>query len=77
MSYIARIQISGIKCGGCYNRIDREIKSEDVIQSEIDYSTNIVKITYNYNPLLVNKIIEKIESAGYKVKLVNLLKEED
>ena len=77
MSYIARIQISGIKCGGCYNRIDREIKSEDVITSEIDFSTNIVKITYENNPVLVKRIIEKIERAGYKVKLVNLIKEEE
>ncbi|MDT8337153.1 MAG: heavy-metal-associated domain-containing protein [Candidatus Izemoplasmatales bacterium] len=76
MSYVARIKLGGIKCAGCFNRIDREINSENVIRSEMDHANMIVRITYEDDQTIINRITAKIENAGYSVKIINIENEE-
>jgi copper chaperone CopZ len=76
MNYVARIKLGGIKCAGCFNRINREINSEDIIRSEIDHADMIARIEYADDQEIIKRITNKIENAGYSVRIINIAKEE-
>jgi copper chaperone CopZ len=70
MTYEVRMKISNIKCGGCYNRILREVNALDVKHADLDLATNIATITLEDDLDVYKEIMVRIENAGYPVRLI-------
>lgn len=63
------LQIEGMTCVGCENRIETKLrKTGGIISAKASYSTNTVRITYHDDVISLREIKSAIESIDYKVK---------
>jgi len=75
MTYDVRMKISNIKCGGCYNRILREIYALDVKHADLDLASSIATITIEDNLDVYKEVMTRIEAAGYPIKFISIEEE--
>lgn len=62
------INIEGMHCEGCVNRIEKILNSNDEIKkAKVDLSSKTAEI--EYNNLTEEAIIEMIENAGFEAKV--------
>jgi sulfite exporter TauE/SafE/copper chaperone CopZ len=63
------LQIEGMTCVGCENRIETKLrKTGGIISAKASYSTNTVRVTYHDDVISLREIKRAIESLDYKVK---------
>jgi len=63
------LQIEGMTCVGCENRIETKLrKTGGIISAKASYSTNTVRVTYHDDVISLREIKRAIESIDYKVK---------
>ncbi len=64
---IKKFKITGMHCASCAKIIEMEL--ENFVNSiKVDISKNIAEIDFNEKNINENKIKEKIEKLGYKIK---------
>lgn len=62
------INVEGMVCGGCENRVKNALLTIDGIESvEASHETGIVKVT-SKDEILESVMKEKIEDIGFEVK---------
>lgn len=67
------MQVNGIHCGGCANKIKKSIEELGVEQTtEVDVNTGAVKVQFDGNKASVADIKSKIAAVGFQVESVNL-----
>ncbi|MCF7923573.1 MAG: heavy-metal-associated domain-containing protein [Candidatus Izimaplasma sp.] len=71
MKYELILKIDGIRCGGCFSRIQKEVFSEDVDYYQMNHADYKARILYSDKKDIPEKIIKNIENAGYKVKVIS------
>lgn len=63
------LQIEGMTCVGCENRIESKLrKTGGIISVKASYSTNTVRVNYHDDVISLREIKRAIESLDYKVK---------
>jgi len=63
------LQIEGMTCVGCENRIESKLrKTGGIINVKASYSSNTVRVTYHDDVIGLREIKRVIESLDYKVK---------
>lgn len=63
------LQIEGMTCVGCENRIESKLrKISGIVRVKANYSTNTVLVTYVEQDIALKEIKRAIESLDYKVK---------
>ncbi len=63
-----KLNVSGMVCGGCENRVKNALKTIKGVESVIaDHTTGIVKVTLN-KELEERTLIEKINDLGFTVE---------
>ena len=70
MTYLAKIKLYGIKCGGCFARISQRIYLEDIAHLDMDHSNQIATIKFEDDQTLIDRIIKNIQSTGYQAELI-------
>ena len=61
------LNVNGMSCSGCENRVQNVIKNIDGIQDAIaDHNTGKVKITLNKD-VSIDTLTDAIEDIGYEV----------
>lgn len=62
------LQIEGMTCVGCENRIENKLrKTAGIISVKASYSANTVRVTYHDDVISLREIKKVIESLDYKV----------
>ena len=62
-------RVSGMSCGGCSSSVGRALSRLDGIEkAEADHEKGSADVTFNEKSISKDKIIETIESLGYKVE---------
>ena len=62
------INVEGMSCTGCENRIQNALKSIDGVESVVaNHKDGTVKVTLN-NEVEINVLKERIEDIGFEVK---------
>ncbi|MFV0432423.1 MAG: heavy metal translocating P-type ATPase [Leucobacter sp.] len=62
------LQIGGMTCASCANRIERKLNKLDGVEATVNYATEKAKVTFpeGYDPAL---LIEEVEKTGYTASL--------
>ena len=64
-------RISGMTCAACSSAVERVTrKMEGVAESNVNLTTGILTITYDESKLMPEKIIKKVDRAGFGAELV-------
>ena len=64
------IDIKGMTCASCVNRIEKVLKKDSgVISASVNLATEKAKIEFDTNSLDAQKIIELVSKAGYEAKI--------
>jgi len=67
------MQVNGMHCGGCANKIKKSIEELGVEQqTEVDVATGSVKIQFDGTKATVADLKSKIAAVGFQVESVNL-----
>jgi len=66
LSYQVKIKVDGIKCGGCFSRINREVSKVDLEFYDIDHANHIITLYYDDKKDTYQEVMCNIENAGYK-----------
>ena len=62
------LNVAGMACTGCENRIKNAIKlMENIIDVEAEHTTGVVSIMYDKD-IDIEMIKEKIEDLGFEIK---------
>ena len=70
--------IKGMTCAACSSAVERVTRKMDgVKESNVNLTTGIMVITYDENSVESEKIIKKIERAGFGAELYNEDKQEE
>ncbi|MFN8370660.1 MAG: cation transporter, partial [Bacteriovoracaceae bacterium] len=72
------IDIQGMSCASCVNRIEKVLKKDSgVLFASVNLATEKANVTFDDSLLDVKKIINLIVKAGYKAKLSDSSKSQD
>lgn len=63
MNDTVELQISGMTCASCANRIERKLNKLDGVQAEVNYATETAHVQ---TPIPVAELIAAVEAAGYQ-----------
>ena len=66
------LSIEGMSCDNCVNRVKRSINSIEHASGNVSLKNNEAIVSYDEN-IDINEVIRKIEKAGYKAKIKDLL----
>lgn len=62
------INIEGLHCEGCVNRIEKILKAKEAIKSvKVSLETKTAEV--EYENITIEEIIEMIENAGFEAKV--------
>ncbi len=68
MTKIENFKIIGMHCTACANRIERRLKKESgVIKYSVNFSTEILRVTYNTNLILSDDIKRIVKNIGFEL----------
>jgi Cu+-exporting ATPase len=62
------LQISGMTCASCANRIERKLNKLDGVTATVNYSTEKAKVTFP-DGVTPEELVSTVESAGYAAAL--------
>jgi copper chaperone CopZ len=61
------LNVYGMSCSGCENKIEEELMKSDGIKSvKADHTRNLVTVKYDNKKITLKKIKEIIKNTGYK-----------
>lgn len=64
------LQIEGMHCAACSNKVERVLnKKEGIISANVNLALHNATVSYDEELLLVSEIISTIEKLGYKAKV--------
>lgn len=64
-----KFKVTGMTCAGCSKHLhDALTQQEGILDNQVEYPGDIATVTYNPEKMTVDKIIEAIESTGYKAQ---------
>lgn len=70
MSQIINLDVKGMTCASCVNRIEKMLKKDDgVIEASVNLATEKARVEINSEKSDTNKIISIIEKAGYEASI--------
>lgn len=73
MSKSVTMQVNGMHCGGCANKIKKSIEELGVEQkTDVDVAGGSVKVQFDGTKTTVAEIKSKIAAVGFQVESVNL-----
>lgn len=62
-----KLKIEGMHCAGCSNRLEKILNNVDGVESaKVSLEEKSADIKYNEEEVELNKILQKIEDAGFK-----------
>src|SRR6266540_5691815 len=63
------LEISGMTCASCANRIERKLNKLDGVRASVNYATE--KATVQFDPVAVApaQLVDAVEAAGYQAVL--------
>ena len=62
-----KLQIEGMHCAGCSNRLEKILNNVDGIESaKVSLEEKSADIKYNEEEVELNTILQEIEDAGFK-----------
>lgn len=62
------INIEGLHCEGCVNRIEKILKAKEAIKSvKVSFETKTAEV--EYENITIEEIIEMIENVGFEAKV--------
>ena len=70
MTYVGKIKLYNVKCGGCFSSISQMIYQDDISHLDMDHANKIATITYEDDKDLINRIIDRINQSKYKAELI-------
>ena len=62
------LDITGMTCASCANRIERKLNKLDGVSASVNYATEKAKVTYAPE-VTPERLVETVESAGYGASL--------
>ena len=62
------LQISGMTCASCANRIERKLNKLDGVVATVNYATEKAKVTYAEG-VTTDDLIATVEQTGYTARL--------
>lgn len=69
----AFLQVSGIHCGGCANKIKKSIDELGVDhETEVDVSNGTVKVQFDGTKTTLADVKAKITAVGFQIESVSL-----
>lgn len=68
---VVELQISGMTCASCANRIERKLNKLDGVTATVNYATEKAKVTFQ-GGLTPHDLVSTVESAGYAATLPRL-----
>ena len=64
------LDIKGMTCASCVNRIEKVLKKDEgIILASVNLATEKAKVEFDPSRLDISKIIELISRAGYEAKI--------
>lgn len=72
----AIIQITGIQCAGCFNRIEQLVWAQRVNRYHLDVATSKLKINYDDEKTSPQILVKSLTNAGYPSKLIDIISTE-
>ena len=73
MNKSANFKVNGMHCGGCANKIKKQISELNIENAvEVNVETGNVNIKFNSNQATLAVLKESITKAGFQVETVEL-----
>lgn len=70
---VASFSINGMTCAGCEEHVNHAVNQlQGVLESSADYEDGTAEVKFNAAKLSVDKIVDAINSTGYKVEKFEL-----
>ncbi len=70
MENTVRLNIGGMTCVNCQNKIEKKLNhTEGIISASVSYNNAMADIVYDSSKITIKEIIDSIECFGYKVIL--------
>ncbi|MFJ6094832.1 heavy metal translocating P-type ATPase [Williamsia muralis] len=63
------LEITGMTCASCANRIERKLNKLDGVQATVNYATEKANVAYS-DPVATGDLIAAVEAAGYRAKAI-------
>src|SRR3546814_4892098 len=63
------LEIAGMTCASCANRIERKLNKLDGVQATVNYATEKANVAYS-DPVATGALIAAVEAAGYRAKAI-------
>jgi Cu+-exporting ATPase len=63
------LEIAGMTCASCANRIERKLNKLDGVQATVNYATEKANVAYS-DPVATGDLIAAVEAAGYRAKAI-------
>lgn len=70
MTYLAKVKLRNVKCGGCFSRISQIIYQENIVHLDIDHARQIANITFKDDDSIITRIIKRINETKYEAELI-------
>lgn len=70
MTYVGKIKLDHVKCGGCFSSISQMIYQEDIKHLDMDHARKIATITFEDDKEIIQRVIDRINQSKYKAELV-------
>ncbi|MGY2082085.1 heavy metal translocating P-type ATPase [Modestobacter sp. SYSU DS0657] len=64
-----RLDITGMTCASCANRIERKLNKLDGVQASVNYATEAATVRYDPARVDTDRLLETVSAAGYSAAL--------
>jgi Cu+-exporting ATPase len=64
-----RLDITGMTCASCANRIERKLNKLDGVQASVNYATEAATVRFDPARLDTGRLLETVAAAGYSAAL--------
>ncbi len=63
------ISITGMHCGSCAKRVERELGEAGASKSSVDFKSGKAEVEFDEKKSSEQKLLKAVESAGYKASV--------
>ncbi|MGY1841187.1 MULTISPECIES: heavy metal translocating P-type ATPase [unclassified Modestobacter] len=64
-----RLDITGMTCASCANRIERKLNKLDGVQASVNYATEAATVRYDPTRVDADQLLDTVSAAGYSATL--------
>ncbi len=64
-----RLDITGMTCASCANRIERKLNKVDGVQASVNYATEAATVVYDPAAVDTDTLLATVSAAGYSAAL--------